>query len=192
MKVLSGCAGGIGVLVLALALVASCASSDVASNASYRPPLPENCPVQLFPTAHPSYAAVDLASVRAVCNRALGRTACLHKLRLQTCAAGGDTAYGFEEGINPDGAGMFISATVALRSDVPPAIPSAVTAAPAAIVAPPVADAADASCAPICSPGFACRAGRCIPQCNPPCEPTEICNRHRTCEPAAAVPAPVK
>jgi hypothetical protein len=49
-----------------------------------------------------------------------------------------------------------------------------------------------AVCAPICSPGFACESGQCIPQCNPACEPTEVCNRHRTCEPAAAVPVPAR
>ncbi len=190
MKVLTGWAGGIGAVVLAVALTASCASSEVAPYGPRRPPLPENCAVQLFPTTPPTYPSIDLASVRAVCNRALGRAACLGKLRLKTCAAGGDTAYGFKEGINPDGAGMFISATVALRNDLPPASPSAVTAAPAAIA--PVADAPDASCVPICSPGFSCTAGQCLPQCNPACEPTEICNRHRTCEPAAAVPVPAK
>ncbi|HSY37914.1 MAG TPA: hypothetical protein VLA79_00260 [Polyangia bacterium] len=187
MKVLTGCAGGSGAVVLAVVLMAaipmaSCASSEVAPNAPRRPPLPENCPVQLFPAARPSYASVDLASVRAVCNRALGRGACLEKLRLQTCAAGGDTAYGFKEGINPDGAGMFISATVALRGGAP--APSS-SAAPAGAFS-------SAVCAPICSPGFACESGQCIPQCNPSCEPTEICNRHRSCEPAAAVPVPAR
>src|SRR5580692_10729251 len=120
MKALTGRAGGIGAVVLAVALAcasaASCASSEVAPDAPRRPPLPANCPVQLFPTTRPSYPSVDLGLVRAVCNRALGRTACVDKLRIQACAAGGDTAYGFKEGINPDGAGMFISATVALRN----------------------------------------------------------------------------
>jgi hypothetical protein len=125
--------------------------------------------------------------VRATCNRALGRAPCLEKLRVQSCAAGGDTAYGFKEGINPDGAGMFISATVALRNRVavPPASAGVGTVAP-------IVDAPAASCVPICSPGFACTDGRCTPQCNPACEPTEICNRHRTCEPAAAAPASAK
>jgi hypothetical protein len=190
MKVLTGCAGRIAAVVLACAVVASCASPEVAPRAPRRPARPDDCPVQLFPTTKPSYPVVDLASVRAVCNRALGRAPCLDKLRLQTCAAGGDTAYGFKEGINPDGAGMFISATVALRNDLPPSSPRAVTAAPAAIA--PVADAPDASCVPICSPGFSCQAGQCIPQCNPACEATEICNRHRTCEPVIAPPAPAK
>jgi hypothetical protein len=192
MKALTGCAGGIGaVFVLAVALAcasaASCASAEVASSAPRRPPLPEDCPVQLFPTTKPSYPAVDLTSVRAVCNRALGRAACLKKLRVQTCAAGGDTAYGFKEGINPDGAGMFISATVAARGEAS----SVPAGAAATTVAPPAGDSAP-GCAPICSPGFACQAGQCIPECNPACEPTEICNRHRTCEPAPAAPATTK
>jgi hypothetical protein len=108
-------------------------------------------------------------------------------LRAQTCAAGGDTAYGFKEGINPDGAGMFISATVALRNRVgaPPANAGVGTVAP-------IVDAPATSCVPICSPGFACTAGHCTPQCNPACEPTEICNRHRSCEPATAAPASAK
>ena len=191
MKVFTGRAGGIGVVVLAVALTASCATSEIAPLAPHRPPLPDDCPVQLFPGGPPSYRSVDLLSVRAVCNRALGRGACLGKLRLLTCAAGGDTAYGFKEGINPDGAGMFISATVAVRSDVPPANSRAPSSAPAATAA-PTSDAPGPACTPICSPGFACEAGQCLPQCNPACEPAEICNRHRTCEPAAAVPDPAK
>jgi hypothetical protein len=180
MKVLTGCADAV---VLSCVLAASCASSEVAPNAPRRPARPEDCPVQLFPTTPPSYPTVDLQSVQVVCNRALGRVPCVEKLRIKTCAVGGDTAYGFKEGINPDGAGMFISATVAARGDAPPARTSA-GAAPA--------DDAGAGCAPICSPGFSCQAGQCIPQCNPSCEPTEICNRHRICEPAAAPPAPTK
>src|SRR4051794_4981729 len=175
--------GGVGAVALAVALasglVASCASTELAPSAPRRPPLPESCPVQLFP-ARPSYPTVDLSSVRAVCNRALGRAACVAKLHSLTSSGGGDTAYGFKEGINPDGAGMFISATVAARSEVAPA------SSPSA--APPPAEQVAAGCTPICSPGFPCQAGRCIPQCTPACEPTEICNRHRTCEPAGSVP----
>ena len=194
MKLLTGCAGRIGAVVLTVALTVSCASSEVAPSAPRRPPPPEDCPVQLFPATHPNYATADLGPIQVVCNRGLGRAACIDKLRRKTCAAGGDTAYGFKEGINPDGAGMFVSATVAVRSDVPPASPTAVTAvapAPAATIA-PVAGPPDPGCAPICSPGFVCQAGQCIAVCNPACEPTEICNRHRTCEPAAAVSAPAK
>ena len=192
MKALTVCPRGIGAVVLAVALAsvsaASCASSEVTPNAPRRPPLPEDCPVQFFPTSRPSSPSTDLMAVRAVCNRALGRAPCLEKLRTLTCAAGGDTAYGFKEGINPDGAGMFISATVAARSNALPAGPSADSAGTVA----PIVDAPATSCVPICSPGFACVAGQCTPQCNPACEPTEICDRHRTCEPAPAAPAVTK
>jgi hypothetical protein len=51
------------------------------------------------------------------------------------------------------------------------------------------APAAEA-CTPICSPGFACVRHQCIPECNPACAPTEICNGHRTCEPAPRSPTP--
>ena len=171
--------------MLAVVLVASCASSAVvAPNTARRPARPENCAVQIFSTTHPTYPAVDLQPVEVVCNRALGRAACIEKLRIKSCAVGGDTLYGFAEGINPDGAGMFISALVAVRSDASPA--SANPGIPA-----PADDATGgAGCTPICSPGFACKAGQCIPECNPTCEPTEICNRHRTCEPAAPAPGP--
>jgi hypothetical protein len=186
MKVLTNRRGGSVVLVLAVVLAASCASpAVVAPNAPRRPARPENCPVQLFPTTRPTYPAVDLQSVEVVCNRALGRAACIEKLRIKSCAVGGDTLYGFAEGINPDGAGMFISASVAVRSEASPASSNAGTPAP-------VDDAAGAGCTPICSPGFACKAGQCIPECNPACEPAESCNRHRTCEPAAPAPGSAK
>jgi hypothetical protein len=172
-------------VVLASVLAASCASSEVAPVASSRPARPENCPVQLFPTTRPPFPSVDLQSVQVVCNRALGLAACIDKLRSKSCALGGDAAYGFKEGINPDGAGMLVSATVAVRGEPSPSRSSTGTVAPAD-------DASGPSCAPICSPGFACEAGQCLPQCNPACEPTEICNRHRTCQPAAAVPASAK
>lgn len=167
-------------VVLSVVSAASCAGSAVvAPNAPRRPARPENCPVQLFPTTHPTYPTVDLQPVEVVCNRALGRAACIEKLRIKSCAVGGDTLYGFTEGINPDGAGMFISASVAVRSEASPASSNAGTPVP-------TDDAIGAGCTPICSPGFACQAGQCIAECNPTCEPTEICNRHRTCEPVAA------
>ena len=180
MKIFSAHLGEIATVVLTSVLAISCVDSEATLIAPRRPARPENCPVQLFPTTHPSYPSVDLASVRATCDSIAGRGSCIDQLRMQACAAGGDTVYGFAEGVNVDGGGMFISATVALRSAAPPASPGSVgTAAPGG-------DAADASCAPICSPGFACKTGQCIPECNPPCESTEICNRHRTCEPAPA------
>ena len=186
MKIFSVHLGRMAALLLLTGVLAiSCADSEATLIAPRRPARPEHCPVQLFPTTHPSYPSVDLASVRATCDNVAGRDACVEQLRMQACAVGGDTVYSFSEGVNPDGGGTLISATVAARSNALPAGPSADTGTTADV-------AAGAGCTPICSPGFACQAGQCIPQCNPACEPTEICNRHRTCEPAPAAPAATK
>ena len=71
---------------------------------------------------------------------------------------------------------MFVDATVFVKGLAAPEVPAR--------------GAADA-CQPICSPGFACQGGRCIPQCNPPCEGGEMCSRKRLCEPIDADPAVV-
>jgi hypothetical protein len=185
MKVFTHCEGR-SVVVLAVVWAASCAGSGVVPPpASPRPAGTESCLVQLFPTTRPTYPFVDLQSVEVLCNRALGRTACVEKLRIKSCAIGGDTLYGFAEGITPDGAGLSISASVAVHPEARPASSGAGTATL-------IDAAAGAGCTPICSPGFACQVGQCIPQCNPACEPTEICNRHRTCEPAATAPGSAK
>ncbi len=40
---------------------------------------------------------------------------------------------------------------------------------------------ADEPCDPICSPGFACTSGKCVPQCNPACDAHEVCGSDRLC-----------
>jgi hypothetical protein len=45
------------------------------------------------------------------------------------------------------------------------------------------APAAEA-CNPICSPGFSCNAGTCMPQCNPACTEDETCGHDRLCHPS--------
>ncbi len=124
------------------------------------------CPVQLVPGT-PAPPFVDLAAARVRCVES-ARGDCLEALRRQTCAAGGDLAYGLSESL--DQHIIYVSATLALRG---PAVAAPVESAPGA-----------GACTPICSPGFDCQAGRCVPLCNPACDPSEICNKHRTCEPA--------
>jgi hypothetical protein len=51
--------------------------------------------------------------------------------------------------------------------------------APAAPASQPVG--ANDGCNPICSPGFACVSGACVPQCNPACTPGQKCGQDRTC-----------
>ena len=68
---------------------------------------------------------------------------------------------------------MFIDATFFVKGVAAPEVP---------------AGGAANACQPICSPGFACQGGQCIPQCNPPCAEGEICNRQRVCEPTGGKP----
>jgi hypothetical protein len=64
----------------------------------------------------------------------------------------------------------------AAESTSPPSPPIS----PGALADPPGAE----TCQPICSPGFACNAGTCVPQCNPACGGDETCGNDRLCHPA--------
>jgi hypothetical protein len=114
----------------------------------------------------------------------MGRNACIDELRKQACASGADTVFGFQEGVQ--GEYTLIAATLAARTGERPA-----QSAPAK--RPAVGSMTeDEGCSPICSPGFACKAGVCIPQCNPPCDPGTVCTRKRVCEPAGDKLEPAK
>jgi hypothetical protein len=162
-------------LVIGVCLVSmpslSCITSELTplSN-SQRPSRPTGCPLQIFPTTQPPYPHENVASVRVACDPILGRAPCIDALEDKACHAGADTIYGMQKGIAGDSY-MFFTATLANRTN---------TQTPAA---------GTSACSPICSPGFDCQAGRCIPVCNPPCETGEVCNRKRTCERAAAAAA---
>jgi len=165
-------AAGSAPLVLGLAVLAaafSCASQQLMAPRQRPPARPSDCAVDIFPGAAPA-PMVDLVWASARCLETK-RSDCLEQLRRQTCAAGGDTVYALSE--SADQHITYITATLALRSR-PVASPSG-----------PSDAAASGGCSPICSPGFDCQAGRCVPLCNPPCDATEVCNKHRTCEPRA-------
>jgi hypothetical protein len=159
---------------------AACVDSEVMPIGARRPSRPEGCPVAMFPAMQPPYPFAQVASARAKCHFSMGRNACIDELRKQACAAGADTIFGFAEGMK--GEFTFISATLAAR----------MAEAPAPVAQPWSPAIGEASCNPVCSPGFACRAGECIPQCNPPCEAAEICSRKRVCEPAQGKLGPAK
>jgi hypothetical protein len=161
-------------LLFSLAGVASC-GSQVTTLGPRRPARPAGCAVELV-SGTPSWPVVDLASARVKCMET-GRADCLADLRAHACAAGGDTVYDLKEHTEQHVTSM--TARLASRSQPDAGGPA------------PSADAgATAACTPICSPGFECQDGRCIPLCNPACGPSEICNEHRTCEPAPAPPPP--
>jgi hypothetical protein len=149
--------------------LAGCSHHDaIAPVGPQRPALSGDCPVRIFSAGPPSYAVVDVAATKTRCYDR--REDCLGRLRPEACAAGADTIYVVAESVR-DRASFF--------------------AVELAVRAPLAADGAgrslEAACVPICSPGFACQAGQCVPQCNPSCEAGEICTRRRICE--AAPPA---
>lgn len=156
--------------------LASCAGSEMTMIGARRPVRPPGCPVEIVPGT-PTPLPASIASVRAYCATSLGRDQCFEELRNVACNLGGDTVYGLSESVA--GGENYITATVAWRGE---------SAAGAG------GSSAGAACTPICSPGFDCQGGRCIPLCNPACGPAEICNAHRTCAPAPAAgssaPAP--
>jgi len=163
-------------LALLLLAVGSC-GAQVTRLGSRRSARPAGCAVEVV-SGTPAWPVVDLASARVKCIET-GPHDCLVELRARTCEVGGDTVYGLAQSTDQHVTSM--TATLALRSQ--PAAP-----APGASVG----DSGTVTCAPICSPGFDCQGGRCVPLCNPACGPSEICNVHRTCEPAptpAAAPA---
>jgi hypothetical protein len=163
-------------------------SSEVTPLGPALPRRPAGCPAQVFSTV-PPYPYVNIAAVTVRCHHGAGRSACLDLLDFKTCDLGGDTVYGLSE--YQVGSHTQITATIAYQ-----VAPAEAAAAPprAAAPAPPPPLAAEplppGACDPICSPGFACQDGKCIPRCNPPCEEGEICSRRRLCESAPAAPTP--
>jgi len=142
---------------------------------------PEGCPIDLFPTKPPPYAFTPIAKVRTECDP-VRRQMCVDQLRREACRAGADAVIGFKESMDQDSVSMFIDATFVVKG----------TGAAEAPAAPAAAAPAPGGCDPICSPGFACQGGTCVPQCNPPCEAGEICSRKRVCEPADQPTAPAQ
>lgn len=159
----------IGVCLALLPSLACIRSELTPLSNDRRPSRPAGCPLQMFPTTQPPYPHENVASVRIECDPFIGRPPCVDALKEKACAAGADTIHGFQEGNS--GGHMFIAATLANRTNGP------------------TSSAGTSACSPICSPGFDCQAGRCVPVCNPPCETGEVCNRKRTCERAPAAAA---
>jgi len=159
--------------------LSACTTSEVALIAPKRPSRGDGCGVQVFLTAAPPYPVVELATARAGCDALAGRHACIEALMRDACHVGADTLFGFSETVRGDY--TYLSATLAAQDAAVTHRPIQDAPAPKAGGAAVAADGGG-GCDPICSPGFACRGGACVPQCNPPCEAGEICNRKRVCE----------
>ena len=134
-----------------------------------------DCPVQILFGPMP-FPHRDVARAQTTCpDHMSSEEACYDDMRRQACLAGADTIYGIAEG-SVNGS-WTVSATFARSLMVAPDSGAA-----------PLPSDGGGGCDPLCSPGFTCRAGACLPQCNPACQANEVCSRQRTCEPAKPKP----
>lgn len=183
-------AGGlVGALGVAALVTGACANNvEVTQIGPRRPSRGGNCDIQIFLSAPPPYQVAEIASARAMCHELSGRTRCIEDLQRAACHAGADVVFGFSETMH--GSYTYLSATFGVQDPLVthrPIHDAPVKTQPAA-----ASERDGGDCDPICSPGFACTAGQCVPQCNPPCESGEICSRKRVCEPARGKLAPAK
>jgi hypothetical protein len=172
---------GLGV---ALAVtIAACARPVFHRNGATYPAKPGNCQLRVM-GAHPGPGWEEIGTITIEGDRSAGAGSFqdgeefVDRIRPEVCAAGADAVM-----TEVNGFGV-VARGVAFRkvADVPekPEIASVPAPAP-----PPAPD----GCEPICSPGFACQKGICVPQCNPACGPEETCGRDRLCHAASAAAA---
>jgi hypothetical protein len=158
---------GLGVL-----LIGGCELADIGTEVKYVGPFqtarPLDCRMQMTFGPLP-YPHQDLARAKTECpDHAADEELCFDSMRREACLVGADTVYGIAE--TREGGVGYLNATFARLSPGP--IDRATSGAPAQL-----------ACDPICSPGFACERGTCLPRCNPTCATDEICTRQRLCAP---------
>ena len=144
------------------------------------PPYLSNCKFQLRAT-HPGPRYVEVAQISIEGKRldpAVYRSArkFADTVQAEICATGGDALV-----TEDNGKGEIVSGIVCHQIDQPEPGPVPAAALPTSASGPPAAWSG--TCEPICSPGFACDNGVCIPQCNPACIDGETCGRDRLCHP---------
>jgi hypothetical protein len=159
-------------IVVGILLTGGCELADIGTEVKYVGPYqtarPFDCRMQMV-FGPLSYPHQDLARAKTDCpDHLASEELCFDSLRSKACLAGADIVYGIAE--TRQGEERYLNATFA-RS-LPGGVDRAIATAPAA-----------PACDPICSPGFACQRGTCVPQCNPACAADEICTRQRLCSP---------
>jgi hypothetical protein len=125
--------------------------------------------------SHPGPGYVEVAQISIEGNRSNGAgqydnpQEFANVVHAKICAVGGDVL-----ATEVNGVGVIVRGIVFHRVDEPQPPPQGRPAEPV-----PAAD----TCNPICSPGFSCNAGTCVPQCNPACTEAETCGNDRLCHP---------
>ena len=158
---------GVGVL-----LTGGCELADIGTEIKYVGPFqtarPFDCRMQMMFGPLP-YPHQDIAHAKTECpDHMADEGLCFESMRRKACLLGADTVYGIAE-TREDGV-AYLNAIFAHSLTGP--IESGISGAPAQL-----------ACDPICSPGFACEKGTCLPQCNPKCGADELCTRQRLCAP---------
>ena len=139
------------------------------------------CPLAVVAT-HPGPGYVEVAQITIEGDRSFGAGTYRNPQEFanvvhdRICAAGGDTLITEVNGFGVIARGIVLR-RVASAAPAPAPVPAPV---------PAPAPAPASTCEPLCSPGFLCDAGTCIPQCNPRCAAGETCGNDRTCHPSAA------
>jgi hypothetical protein len=162
---------GVGVL-----LTGGCELADIGTEVKYVGPFqtarPPDCRMQMMFGPLP-YLHQDIARAKTECPDHLAdEELCFDSMRRKACLAGADVVYGIAT--TREGGVGYLNATFA-RS-LPGPIDGAISGGPAEL-----------TCDPICSPGFVCERGTCLPQCNPSCASDEICTRQRLCAPTKGI-----
>ncbi len=85
----------------------------------------------------------------------------------------------YHQAFTLSGLGYRLANAPRAENRAPPAGAAASGTPPAAYTAGPPGDA----CAPPCSPGYACHASVCEPECNPACAAGRVCRADRVCVP---------
>lgn len=157
---------------LGLLLTGACELADISTEVKYVGPFqtarPFDCRMQMMFGPLP-YPHRDIARARTECpDHMADEELCFDSMRRKACSAGADIIYGIGE--TREGGVAYLSATFA--RNLPGPSGGAMSGGPAEL-----------ACDPICSPGFVCEWGTCLPQCNPKCAPDEICTRQRLCAP---------
>lgn len=156
-------------LVIA-ACLSGCGRAEFHSNGARFPAKEEDCALRVF-GALPGAGWVEIGTISIQAPRDHDPEMFVYRVRAELCEAGADAVV---TQINGDGV---IARGVVLKFVGAPA------AAPAA---PAATSPAAAMCNPICSPGFDCVQGTCVPLCNPACIAGEACGRDRLCHPVDA------
>lgn len=160
------------VIGLGILLTGGCELADIGTEVKYVGPFqtarPFDCRMQMTFGPLP-YLHQDIARAKTECPDHLdNEELCLDSVRRKACLAGADVVYGIAE--TREGGVGYLNATFA--RNLPGPIDNPISGGPAEL-----------ACDPICSPGFVCERGTCLPQCNPKCAADEICTRQRLCAP---------